>query len=138
MEVAGPLGTPLGLAQRKRASPRGESSLLPLCAFLPQPAICSPFTQVTLSWCMPCLFLLPAAACARHPTWNTTTACLSPNTQHTQTCTHIPFPGKFLFGTEAQLKYQLCSEYFLKSGRTHFFLSRCNHILFGSYLEYST
>ena len=24
MEVAGPLGTPLGLAQRKRASPRGE------------------------------------------------------------------------------------------------------------------
>ena len=25
MEVAGPLGTPLGLAQRKRASPRGES-----------------------------------------------------------------------------------------------------------------
>ena len=26
MEVAGPLGTPLGLAQRKRASPRGEAS----------------------------------------------------------------------------------------------------------------
>ena len=26
MEVAGPLGTPLGLAQRKRASPRGELS----------------------------------------------------------------------------------------------------------------
>ena len=25
MEVAGPLGTPLGLAQRKRASPRGEA-----------------------------------------------------------------------------------------------------------------
>ena len=24
-EVAGPLGTPLGLAQRKRASPRGEA-----------------------------------------------------------------------------------------------------------------
>ena len=24
MEVAGPLGTPLGLAQRKRASPRGD------------------------------------------------------------------------------------------------------------------
>ena len=27
MEVAGPLGTPLGLAQRKRASPRGEAAL---------------------------------------------------------------------------------------------------------------
>ena len=26
MEVAGPLGTPLGLAQRKRASPRGTSA----------------------------------------------------------------------------------------------------------------
>ena len=26
MEVAGPLGTPLGLAQRKRASPRGKES----------------------------------------------------------------------------------------------------------------
>ena len=26
MEVAGPLGTPLGLAQRKRASPRGEAA----------------------------------------------------------------------------------------------------------------
>ena len=26
MEVAGPLGTPLGLAQRKRASPRGEAT----------------------------------------------------------------------------------------------------------------
>ena len=26
VEVAGPLGTPLGLAQRKRASPRGEGS----------------------------------------------------------------------------------------------------------------
>ena len=25
MEVAGPLGTPLGLTQRKRASPRGEA-----------------------------------------------------------------------------------------------------------------
>ena len=25
MEVAGPLGTPLGLAQRKRASPRAEA-----------------------------------------------------------------------------------------------------------------
>ena len=25
MEVAGPLGTPLGLAQRKRASPRGDT-----------------------------------------------------------------------------------------------------------------
>ena len=25
VEVAGPLGTPLGLAQRKRASPRGEA-----------------------------------------------------------------------------------------------------------------
>ena len=25
MEVAGPLGTPLGLAQRKRASPRGDA-----------------------------------------------------------------------------------------------------------------
>ena len=25
MELAGPLGTPLGLAQRKRASPRGEA-----------------------------------------------------------------------------------------------------------------
>ena len=25
MEAAGPLGTPLGLAQRKRASPRGEA-----------------------------------------------------------------------------------------------------------------
>ena len=25
MEVAGPLGTPLGLAQRKSASPRGEA-----------------------------------------------------------------------------------------------------------------
>ena len=32
MEVAGPLGTPLGLAQRKRASPRGEAgtSICPL------------------------------------------------------------------------------------------------------------
>ena len=28
MEVAGPLGTPLGLAQRKRASPRGEARTL--------------------------------------------------------------------------------------------------------------
>ena len=28
MEVAGPLGTPLGLAQRKRASPRGKFILL--------------------------------------------------------------------------------------------------------------
>ena len=28
MEVAGPLGTPLGLAQRKRASPRGHDSTL--------------------------------------------------------------------------------------------------------------
>ena len=27
MEAAGPLGTPLGLAQRKRASPRGEASM---------------------------------------------------------------------------------------------------------------
>ena len=27
MEVAGPLGTPLGLAQRKRASPRGEAAM---------------------------------------------------------------------------------------------------------------
>ena len=27
MEVAGPLGTPLGLAQRKRASPRGEAGM---------------------------------------------------------------------------------------------------------------
>ena len=36
MEVAGPLGTPLGLAQRKRASPRGEAKIklfrpLPVC-----------------------------------------------------------------------------------------------------------
>ena len=29
MEVAGPLGTPLGLAQRKRASPRGDPSVEP-------------------------------------------------------------------------------------------------------------
>ena len=29
MEVAGPLGTPLGLAQRKRASPRGEAGTSP-------------------------------------------------------------------------------------------------------------
>ena len=28
MEVAGPLGTPLGLAQRKRASPRGKVYLV--------------------------------------------------------------------------------------------------------------
>ena len=28
VEVAGPLGTPLGLAQRKRASPRGEAWFL--------------------------------------------------------------------------------------------------------------
>ena len=27
VEVAGPLGTPLGLAQRKRASPRGEAGI---------------------------------------------------------------------------------------------------------------
>ena len=27
MEVAGPLGSPLGLAQRKRASPRGEAEI---------------------------------------------------------------------------------------------------------------
>ena len=32
MEVAGPLGTPLGLAQRKRASPRGEAGMPPLSA----------------------------------------------------------------------------------------------------------
>ena len=31
MEVAGPLGTPLGLAQRKRASPRGEAYLISGC-----------------------------------------------------------------------------------------------------------
>ena len=30
MEVAGPLGTPLGLAQRKRASPRGQGQCLVL------------------------------------------------------------------------------------------------------------
>ena len=30
MEVAGPLGTPLGLAQRKRASPRGKEGKLDL------------------------------------------------------------------------------------------------------------
>ena len=30
MEVAGPLGTPLGLAQRKRASPRGDELPWPL------------------------------------------------------------------------------------------------------------
>ena len=30
MEVAGPLGTPLGLAQRKRASPRGEQKSMKL------------------------------------------------------------------------------------------------------------
>ena len=38
MEVAGPLGTPLGLAQRKRASPRGEGaspSASQLLAFSP-------------------------------------------------------------------------------------------------------
>ena len=32
MEVAGPLGTPLGLAQRKRASPRGEAGTSSLVA----------------------------------------------------------------------------------------------------------
>ena len=36
MEVAGPLGTPLGLAQRKRASPRGEAGTSGfLCALAP-------------------------------------------------------------------------------------------------------
>lgn len=46
------------------------------------------YAQVTLSWCTPCLFLLPAAACALHPTWNATPACLSPNTHTTHTNIH--------------------------------------------------
>ena len=48
MEVAGPLGTPLGLAQRKRASPRGEAGTSGfLCVPPPSPFHPSGSSQCT-------------------------------------------------------------------------------------------
>ena len=54
MEVAGPLGTPLGLAQRKRASPRGEAGTSGfLCA------------DDARGWPCPFVLCLPPQGCLR-------------------------------------------------------------------------